>query len=158
MGNLAAPWLHESSPPAGRTRMANRILVADDDPKQARLLKIYLEREGHSVLTVCDGRSALDLARTRKPDLLILDVMMPELDGLDVCRIVRAESQVPILLVTARTTTSRSRTAHASSTPGFECCSGAPTPAGPSAPRSRPATWRSTRCGSRFGVRAGRSR
>src|SRR5215475_2263534 len=104
MGNLAAPWLHESSPPAGRTRMANRILVADDDPKQARLLKIYLEREGHSVLTVGDGRSALDLARTRKPDLLILDVMMPELDGLDVCRIVRAESQVPILLVTARTT------------------------------------------------------
>ena len=84
--------------------MANRILVADDDPKQARLLKIYLEREGHSVLTAADGRSALDLARARKPDLLILDVMMPELDGLDVCRIIRTESQVPILLVTARTT------------------------------------------------------
>jgi DNA-binding response OmpR family regulator len=56
------------------------------------------------VLTVRDGRAALDAARTRKPDLLILDVMMPKVDGLDVCRILRAESQVPILLLTARTT------------------------------------------------------
>jgi DNA-binding response OmpR family regulator len=84
--------------------MPNRILVAEDDPLQSRLLKVYLEREGHSVLTVGNGRSALELARTRRPDLLILDVMMPELDGLDICRIIRAESQVPILLVTARTT------------------------------------------------------
>ena len=83
--------------------MATRILVAEDDPKQSRLLKVYLEREGHSVLTVADGRAALDVARTRRPDLLILDVMLPDVDGLDVCRIVRAESSVPILLVTART-------------------------------------------------------
>jgi DNA-binding response OmpR family regulator len=83
--------------------MANRILVAEDDPKQSRLLRVYLEREGHSVLTVADGRAAVEAARTRKPDLLILDVMMPEIDGLDVCRIVRTSSQVPILLVTART-------------------------------------------------------
>jgi len=84
--------------------MPARILVAEDDPKQATLVRVYLEREGYQVLTVRDGRAALEAARTRKPDLLILDVMMPNVDGLDVCRILRAESQVPILLLTARTT------------------------------------------------------
>jgi DNA-binding response OmpR family regulator len=84
--------------------MTSRILIAEDDPKQSRLLKVYLEREGHSVLTVADGRAALELARARLPDLLILDIMLPGIDGLDVCRIIRAESRVPIMLVTARTT------------------------------------------------------
>jgi DNA-binding response OmpR family regulator len=79
-----------------------RILVADDDPKHAQLIKIYLEREGHQVLTVGDGRAALEQARARRPDLIVLDVMMPIVDGLDVCRILRAESNVAILLVTAR--------------------------------------------------------
>jgi DNA-binding response OmpR family regulator len=79
-----------------------RILVADDDPKHAQLIRLYLEREGHQVLTVGDGRAALDQARSRKPDLIVLDVMMPLVDGLDVCRILRAESDVVILLVTAR--------------------------------------------------------
>jgi DNA-binding response OmpR family regulator len=79
-----------------------RILVADDDPKHAQLIRLYLEREGHQVLTVGDGRAALDQARARKPDLIVLDVMMPLVDGLDVCRILRAESNVAILLVTAR--------------------------------------------------------
>ncbi|HEY8474579.1 MAG TPA: response regulator transcription factor [Natronosporangium sp.] len=84
--------------------MSARILVAEDDPKQANLIRIYLEREGHKVLVVGDGRSALDQCRARKPDLVVLDVMMPKLDGLDVCRVLRAESSVPILLLTARTT------------------------------------------------------
>jgi DNA-binding response OmpR family regulator len=79
-----------------------RILVADDDPKHAQLIKLYLEREGHQVLTVGDGRAALEQARARRPDLIVLDVMMPIVDGLDVCRILRAESNVAILLVTAR--------------------------------------------------------
>jgi DNA-binding response OmpR family regulator len=80
-----------------------RILVADDDPKHAQLIRLYLEREGHHVLTVGDGRAALEQARARRPDLLILDVMMPLVDGLDVCRILRAESSsIAILLVTAR--------------------------------------------------------
>jgi len=79
-----------------------RILVADDDPKHAQLIKLYLEREGHQVLTVGDGRAALEQARARRPDLILLDVMMPIVDGLDVCRILRAESNVAILLVTAR--------------------------------------------------------
>jgi len=81
-----------------------RILVAEDDPKQSQLIRIYLEREGHSVLVVSDGRAALDQCRTRRPDLVVLDVMMPVVDGLDVCRILRSESTIPILLLTARTT------------------------------------------------------
>ncbi len=84
--------------------MAARILVAEDDPKQASLVRRYLEREGHAVVTVGDGRAALDEARRRRPDLLVLDVMMPRVDGLDVCRILRAESDVPIILLTARST------------------------------------------------------
>jgi DNA-binding response OmpR family regulator len=79
-----------------------RILVADDDPKHAQLVRLYLEREGHQVLTVGDGRAALDVARARRPDLIVLDIMMPLVDGLDVCRILRAESNIAILLVTAR--------------------------------------------------------
>ncbi|MES4907179.1 MULTISPECIES: response regulator transcription factor [unclassified Streptomyces] len=84
--------------------MGARILVAEDDEKQARLIRIYLEREGNAVQTVHDGRSAIDRARTTRPDLIVLDVMMPQVDGLDVCRILRTESQVPILLLTARAT------------------------------------------------------
>ncbi|MFG2053319.1 response regulator transcription factor [Micromonospora sp. NPDC048930] len=84
--------------------MSARILVAEDDPKQANLVRVYLEREGHSVLLVGDGRAALDQCRARRPDLVVLDVMMPVVDGLDVCRILRAESDIPILLLTARTT------------------------------------------------------
>jgi len=82
--------------------MAARVLVAEDDRKQADLLRVYLEREGHSVLVVGDGRAALDRSRAYRPDLVLLDVMMPIVDGLDVCRILRAESDVPILLLTAR--------------------------------------------------------
>ncbi|MBP2474375.1 DNA-binding response OmpR family regulator [Crossiella equi] len=86
--------------------MSARILLAEDDAKQAHLIRVYLERAGHSVLACADGRTALELARTRKPDLIVLDVMMPEVDGLDVCRILRTESQVPILMLTARSTES----------------------------------------------------
>ena len=83
--------------------MANgRIVVAEDDPKQARLLKLYLEREGHSVIVAEDGLAAVEAIRRRNPDLVLLDMMMPELDGLDVCRVVRAESDVPIIMITAR--------------------------------------------------------
>jgi len=84
--------------------MAARILVAEDDPKQAHVIRMYLEHEGHSVLSVGDGRAALDQCRARKPDLVVLDVMMPLVDGLDVCHILRAESDVPIILLTARST------------------------------------------------------
>ncbi len=82
--------------------MKGRIVLAEDDPRQARILTLYLEREGHSVVVAEDGLHAIEEFRRRLPDLLILDVMMPNLDGHDVCRIVRAESDVPILLLTAR--------------------------------------------------------
>ncbi|MEW9531046.1 response regulator transcription factor [Microbispora sp. NPDC049125] len=84
--------------------MCAYVLVAEDDVKQAELVRRYLEREGHQVLTVHDGRAALDEIRRRPPDLLVLDVMMPKVDGLDVCRILRAESDLPVLMLTARTT------------------------------------------------------
>ncbi|MER5761955.1 response regulator transcription factor [Streptomyces sp. NPDC002082] len=85
--------------------MSARILVAEDDEKQSRLVRIYLEREGNAVQVVADGRSALEKARANRPDLIVLDVMLPYVDGLDVCRILRAEgSRIPILLLTARST------------------------------------------------------
>jgi len=84
--------------------MMGRILVAEDDPKQAKLIKLYLEREGYSVAMTHDGRAALEEARRLTPDLVLLDVMMPRVDGLDVCRILRYESDVPIVLLTARST------------------------------------------------------
>ncbi len=80
------------------------MLVAEDDPKQAELIRRYLEHDNHAVTVVHDGRSAIDEVRRRRPDLAVLDIMMPKIDGLDVCRVVRAESEVPIVLLTARTT------------------------------------------------------
>jgi DNA-binding response OmpR family regulator len=84
--------------------MMARILVAEDDRKQAQLLRRYLELEGHAVLVVQDGRAAIEQARRRRPDLLLLDVMMPKVDALDVCRVLRGEMDIPILLLTARST------------------------------------------------------
>jgi DNA-binding response OmpR family regulator len=71
---------------------------------QAELVRRYLRREDHAVLVVRDGRAAVDQIRARRPDLLILDVMMPELDGIDVLRVVRRDYDLPILMVTARST------------------------------------------------------
>ncbi|GAA0388942.1 DNA-binding response regulator [Acrocarpospora corrugata] len=84
--------------------MCAYVLVAEDDEKQAELLRRYLEWEGHAVGLVHDGRSVLDSVRRRAPDLLVLDVMMPKVSGLDVCRILRAESDLPMLMLTARAT------------------------------------------------------
>ncbi|MGC4112932.1 MAG: response regulator transcription factor [Nocardioides sp.] len=84
--------------------MGARILVADDDPKLASLVRTYLERAGHSVAVVHDGRAALAECRRRLPDLTILDVMMPLLDGHDVCHVLRSETDAPIIFLTARTT------------------------------------------------------
>ncbi|WP_433176519.1 response regulator transcription factor [Actinoallomurus sp. CA-150999] len=84
--------------------MCADVLVAEDDVKQAELLRRYLQREGHTVHVVHDGRAAIDEARARHPDLVLLDVMMPGVDGLDVCRVLRAESEVPVLMLTARST------------------------------------------------------
>jgi two-component system alkaline phosphatase synthesis response regulator PhoP len=81
-----------------------RVLVVDDDAKTVELVKLYLNRDGYRVLTAGDGIEALRLAREGHPDLIVLDIMLPGLDGLEVCRALRAESDVPIIMLTARTT------------------------------------------------------
>src|SRR5262245_10944961 len=84
--------------------MNRKILVVDDDHKTVDLLRLYLEKDGYQVLVAHDGRQALELARHRRPDLIVLDLMLPTVEGLDVCRILRAESHTPIIMLTARTT------------------------------------------------------
>jgi two-component system, OmpR family, alkaline phosphatase synthesis response regulator PhoP len=85
--------------------MANKkVLVVDDDVKIVELVKLYLNRDGHTVLTANDGKEALRLAREASPDLIVLDIMLPGMDGLQICRVLRSESSVPIILLTARTT------------------------------------------------------
>ncbi len=78
------------------------ILVVDDDAKIVTLVRTYLEREGLSVVTATDGRAALEAIREKRPRLVVLDVMLPELDGLALLRIVREDSDVPILILSAR--------------------------------------------------------
>ena len=84
--------------------MAQKILVVDDDEKTVDLVKMYLQRDRYEVLTASDGRLALEVARQRHPDLIILDWMLPTLDGMDICRILRSESEVPIIMLTAKST------------------------------------------------------
>jgi two-component system alkaline phosphatase synthesis response regulator PhoP len=81
-----------------------RVLVVDDDVKTVELVKLYLNRDGYKVLTAYDGIEALRLARESYPDLVVLDLMLPGLDGLKVCQALRAESDVPIIMLTAMTT------------------------------------------------------
>ena len=78
------------------------ILLVEDELTLAETLRYNLEREGYSVLTAADGVHGLELARREQPDLLILDIMLPRLDGFSVCRILRQESDLPILMLTAR--------------------------------------------------------
>ena len=84
--------------------MNRSILVIDDDKKIVELVTLYLKRDGYTVLPAYDGHEALDVARRKRPDLIVLDLMLPELAGTDVCKLIRAESQVPIIMLTARAT------------------------------------------------------
>jgi DNA-binding response OmpR family regulator len=81
-----------------------RVLIVDDDKKTVELVKLYLNRDGYRVLTAYDGIEALRQAREGRPDLIVLDLMLPGMDGLDVCRTLRDESDVPIIMLTAKTT------------------------------------------------------
>jgi DNA-binding response OmpR family regulator len=81
--------------------MPELILVVDDEPKIVRLARDYLEKHGYRVVTAADGQSALTAARQEKPDLIILDLMLPNIDGREVCRILRRDSAVPIIMLTA---------------------------------------------------------
>jgi DNA-binding response OmpR family regulator len=82
--------------------MARTILVVDDEPTQREMLAEALEAEGFTIVTAADGRAALLKFRETKPDLVLLDLMLPEMSGIEVCRIIRAESGVPILMLTAK--------------------------------------------------------
>ncbi len=82
--------------------ISKKILVVEDDSTLRDVLKYNLEKEGYQVATASDGAQALDMARSQKPDLLILDVMLPQLNGFEVCRIIRKEMIVPIMMLTAK--------------------------------------------------------
>jgi two-component system OmpR family response regulator len=82
--------------------MAKKILVVDDERKIVDIVKAYLEKEGFKVAVAYDGKAALDMAKSQAPDLIVLDLMLPEISGWDVCRTLRAESNVPIIMLTAR--------------------------------------------------------
>ncbi len=92
---FSMPLLSYTSP------MSQVILVVDDEPKVVRLARDYLEKNGFRVITAADGQSALATARREKPDLIILDLMLPQIDGREVCRSLRRESDVPIIMLTA---------------------------------------------------------
>ena len=85
--------------------MAISILVVEDDKNIRELLQLYLEKEGYAVTVAADGGQGLDKFRTIKPDLVLLDVMMPVMDGWAVCRAIRAEGQTPVIMLTAKSET-----------------------------------------------------
>jgi len=82
--------------------MAQKILVIDDEAKIVEICSDYLHAAGFDVITAGDGLQGLALARSRKPDLIVLDLMLPGMDGLDLCRTLRQESNIPIIMLTAR--------------------------------------------------------
>ncbi len=79
-----------------------KILVVDDEKKIVDIVKAYLERESYQVIVAYEGKSALELARRQLPDLIVLDLMLPEITGWDICRSLRRTSDVPIIMLTAR--------------------------------------------------------
>jgi DNA-binding response OmpR family regulator len=84
--------------------MKGRILVVEDDPRTSASIALYLRHDGFDVVTATDGASALEEAGRAMPDLLVLDLMLPGVDGLEVCRAVRSSSDVPVIMLTARST------------------------------------------------------
>ena len=82
--------------------MASTVLIVEDDPDTVKLVSLYLQRDGHKVLSAHDGVEGLRLARNARPDLVVLDLMLPRLGGIEVCRALRQESTVPVVMVTAR--------------------------------------------------------
>ena len=85
--------------------MAKKILIIDDEPKIVEICQDYLKAACFDVVAALDGPTGLEKNRREKPDLIILDLMLPGIDGLDVCREIRKESKTPIIMLTARTTT-----------------------------------------------------
>lgn len=82
--------------------MGDKVLVVEDEPTLLETLEYNLARQGYEVYTATDGLTALEIARRKRPDAIVLDIMLPGLDGLEMCRILRREMTVPILMLTAR--------------------------------------------------------
>jgi DNA-binding response OmpR family regulator len=82
----------------------DKILIVEDDKKTANLLRLYLRQAGYETSIANDGYTGLDMARRLQPDLVVLDLMLPNLDGLDICRLLRLESNMPIIMLTAKAT------------------------------------------------------
>ena len=82
--------------------MASTVLIVEDDPHTVEVVRLYLRRDGHTVLTASNGKDGLRVAQESAPDLVVLDLMLPEMGGLEVCRELRKESDVPIVMLTAR--------------------------------------------------------
>ncbi len=78
------------------------VLIVEDDPTTTAFVERYLKRDGHRVLTAADGEEGLRIARERKPNLVVLDLMLPKLDGIAVCRALRTESDIAVIMLTAR--------------------------------------------------------
>ena len=82
--------------------MSDKVLIVEDDANLLETIRYNLRKEGYGVIAASDGEQALDAARKEKPDLLILDIMLPKLNGFEVCRILRQETTIPILMLTAK--------------------------------------------------------
>lgn len=82
--------------------MNKNILIADDNIEIIKILKPYIEKEGFSIITALNGKDALDKFKTYSPQLVLLDIMMPILDGIEVCKLIRQESNTPIIMITAK--------------------------------------------------------
>lgn len=82
--------------------MSDKVLIVEDEPTLLETLEYNLTRQGYEVCTAADGRTALEKARQERPDAIVLDIMLPGLDGFEVCRILRQEMSVPVLMLTAR--------------------------------------------------------
>ena len=99
---MSTPMPHTTTSTDHASEPAPRILIVEDEPSLADSVKYNLEREGYEVAIATDGRAAIEVFRRERPSLVILDLMLPEVSGLDVCRTIRDESDVPIIMVTAK--------------------------------------------------------
>src|SRR5215204_6206463 len=88
--------------PKASQRNLSRVLVVDDEPRMIGFIRMNLELEGHQVIEAHNGLEALDLIRTQLPDIVLLDVMMPELDGFETLRMLREFSDIPVIMLTAK--------------------------------------------------------
>src|SRR5690606_5766791 len=99
--DTAGAWRNRAHRKCGQRVMKARVLVVDDDPALAEMLTIVLRGEGFDTAVVADGSRALPAVRELKPDLVLLDLMLPGMNGIDVCKAIRNESGVPIVMLTA---------------------------------------------------------